>query len=785
MTNYGLEAAMMSQSRDTFGAVLRRLRAREGLTQEALAERSGLSVNAISALERGDRRHPYPRTVQVLADALGLSPKERDGLAALVPRRARQSLLDGPEVAAIPLPATPLLGREEQVRTAIQLLRRPEVRLLTLTGSAGVGKSRLALRVAMEVQDDFADRAGFVSLAQVTDPNLVATAMVQALALQCPNDMDPRDVVVQRLQHSNMLLVIDNFEQVQEAAPFVGNLLLACPQIKIIATSRLSLRLDAEQELPVPPLVVPNGEPYGSLESLAQVPAVALFLQRAQAVRPDFDLSYDNVEAVVELCVRLDGLPLAIELAAARSRLLSPKTMVAHLGQSLRLLTGGGRDRPVRLQTMRGAIEWSYNLLDADEQELFRRLAVFAGGCTLEAIDAVGEGSAFSVIDGVEALVDHNLLLREEMPGGDIRIRMLEVIREYGYERLEENQETDSIRRLHAAYYLSVATTARQQIEGPARRAAHRTIERELDNLRAALVWLHASGDAEAAHRLANELARFWIDLGHISEGRRWLERVIEMRGVVSPANRAESLYWAAGFANLQGDRVRASELADQSLEVAQVDEDALLAAMALTQKASALAPMDIDRAETLAVQALETFHELGDEIREGISLRQLGTIAHKRGAYEEAATHHLAALAIWRRLGHPWGIPSALRDQAAEVLAQGNPVQAWELYCESLVHWRELGERLHVSECLSGLAQASFDLGDGEHAAFLLGAEEKLNESMGYASPNPSRTALERTLRTVLGEDAFVAILQEGRSCPLERVIDDVLAMPVLFPKG
>jgi predicted ATPase/DNA-binding XRE family transcriptional regulator len=777
------------QSANAFGTRLRHLREAAGLTQEMLAAEAGLSVNAIGALERGDRRHPYPRTIQVLATVLGLTDEARESLVSLIPRRRGRASSAAPEAGELPVPINPLVGRERQVEEAAGYLRRP-VRLLTMTGPGGVGKTRLALRVAAELQDELADGARFVSLIQVTDPQLVAPAMARGLGLRSAGPAEPRDALVQWLRQREMLLVIDNFEQVSAAAPLVGHLLAVCPGLQVVVTSRLSLRVDGEQEFPVPPLPLPANPACLPLDALAREPAVTLFLQRAQAVRPDVALTAENADAIVEICRRLDGLPLAIELAAARSKLLSPQAMLDQLSESLHLLVGGGADRPTRLQTMRDAIAWSYELLTPDEQRLFRRLSVFAGGCMLDAIgavaaDAPGTLSGPAVIAGVATLVDHSLVLRDELAGGDVRVRMLEVIREYGMERLVASGEVTQARDAHAAWYLSVATTAREQIEGPLRRSAHRAIRRDLHNLRAAMSWLLESGDAEAAHRLANEMARFWIDLGHISEGRRWIERVIALPGAVSPAARAESLYWASGFANLQGDRGRAMELAERVLKVARADGDTLWMAMALTQMAGAVAPTDIERAEGLATEALEMLQALGDEIREGISLRQLGIIARLRGDYARAAAHHTAALAIWRRLDHPWGIPSTLRDQAEDALIQHNAPLAWALYRESLVRWRDLGERMHMSDCLAGLARAAQAMGKPETAAMLIGAEDALNASMGYVPVQQWHADLIDAVAAAVGSDAFEAIRAEGAARPLAVVIDEVEATPVPQPKG
>jgi predicted ATPase/transcriptional regulator with XRE-family HTH domain len=779
--------AATGQTANTFGERLRHLREAAGLTQEALAAAAGLSVNAIGALERGDRRHPYPSTIQVLASVLGLGDKAREELVALIPRRGGRVANGTPEAGALPVPANELLGRENLVDDVVSYLRG-SVRLLTMTGPGGVGKTRLALRVAAELQDELADGARLVPLVQVADPHLVPAAIARGLGLRASGRADGRDVLLAWLRQRDMLLVIDNFEQVADAAPLVGDLLATCPGLRIIVTSRISLRLDGEQEFPVPPLPLPGDLDGRPLAELADEPAVDLFLRRARAVRPDVVLTAENAPAIVEICRRLDGLPLAIELAAARSKLLSPQAMVEHLDSRLHLLVGGGADRPSRLQTMRDAIAWSYALLDPSEQRLLRRLSVFAGGCMLDAAGAVasdGDPADPGSIAGIATLIDHSLLLRDELPGGDVRVRLLEVIREYGAEQLEACEEVTRTRDAHAAWYLRVAGTAREQIEGPRRRAAHRAIRRDLDNLRAAIGWLVECGDADRAYRLATEMARFWIDLGHIAEGRRWLGRVIAMSGTVDPAARAEALYWAAGFANLQDDRERAIALAGQSLALARQHGNARLAAMALTQRAGALAAASPELARPLVEEARAIFHAEGDAIQEGIALRQLGLLAHARGAYDEASRRHADALVIWRRLDHPWGIPSALRDQAGEALAQHDAPLAWALYRESIVRWRDLGERMHISDCLSGLARAALDLGKPETAAMLLGAQEALNASMGYVPPQSSQADLVGAVSAVLGLDDFDVIRAEGAARPLGSVIDEILAAPVEQPKG
>jgi predicted ATPase len=473
----------------------------------------------------------------------------------------------------LPAQLTPLIGRVQEVAAACTLLRRPEVRLATFTGTGGIGKTRLALQIAEELLDVFADGVYFVSLAPLSDPELVLPTLTQTLGLKEMGNQSLLDLLKAYLRNKHLLLFLDNFEQVVTTAPLLVELLRTCPYLKILVTSRTLLRVSGEHEFTVSPLAVPDLSQLPVPEALSQYAAVALFLQRAQALRPDFRMTSANAPTIAEICVRLDGLPLALELAAARIKLFSPQALLIRLGQRLQVLTSGTRDAPARQQTLRNTIEWSYNLLDASERRLFRQISVFVGGCTLHAVEAVcvalGD-EAGAVLNGAASLIDKNLLQQIEQDEEEPRFVMLETLREFGLECLTTSGETEATRHAHAAYYLQLAEEAVPKWFGPEQKAWFDRLEREHDNLRAALNWLLEQGEEresiEMALRLGVALWYFWLIRFHRSEGQDFLERALARSKGITVTVRAKALWAAGNLAGYRGDFARGEVLCQESL---------------------------------------------------------------------------------------------------------------------------------------------------------------------------------------------------------------------------
>lgn len=702
------------------------------MTQDELAQRATCSLATIRKIEAGDLL-PSKQLAHQIAIALGIPEAEHAAFVTFA-RAERAAVLatafvepapsseyfgqprQEPRRQRMPAQLTPLVGREWEVQASCALLRRPVARLLTLTGSPGCGKTRLALAIAEELQQDFSGGAVFVPLAPIANNNLVIGAIAHALNLQSNTGHPTVELLADALGGQQMLLVLDNFEQVVDAAPILAELLMAAAGLKLLVTSRTLLRIYGEHEFPIPPLPLPDTDNLPLLEELILYPSVELFVQRAQAAQPSFTLTNENAQAVVQLCTWVEGLPLAIEMAAAQVKSYPPQVLVKQLGQRLTTLVNGPRYLAPRQQTLRGAIEWSYNLLDRGERRTFRAMAVFVGSCSREAVSALlGDGDQ---TNRLESLVAHSLLKHLPQHDAPHRYVMLETIREYAIECLASDVEAAAIPQAHANFFLTMAQTARSQLAGDQQEKWLDQLENDNDNMRTALAWCMAH-NVVVGLQLAAALGEFWTMRGHLQEGRSYLTRMLVLKDRTVPLwVQADALHTSGYLAFRQGDHLEAEPILTESLGLYQTLGDRKGIAATLHHLGiAAFHQNHYAEAQKLYEEALEIYWALGKENETAVVLKDLGLVAKDLGNLEQAMSFFEQSLTLQRSAGNKYGIARCLTSMSVVAYWQGDYARAAELAYQSLALQRELGDKLGVAYTLENLGMALYKQGDSATA--------------------------------------------------------------------
>lgn len=679
----------------------------------------------------------------------------------------------------LPVQMTSFVGREREVAEGMRLLAG--TRLLTLIGPGGAGKTRLALEVAAHLVEEFEDGVVFVPLAPLRDARLVLLTIARTFGVHEASGRPIFDSLVTALREARRLLVLDNFEQVIEAAGHISDLLAARPLLKIIVTSRSALRLAGEREFPVDPMAVPDPSNLPPHERLTEYESVRLFVERARAVRPDFAISAANAAAVAAICARLDGLPLAVELAAARTRVLSPQEIAARLDHRLGLLTGGPRDQPARQQTLRDTIAWSYELLDPPEQLLLRRLATFPGGCTIAAAEEVCDGSPLSIVDGLDSLVRKSLLRRIDTAGGQTRFALLQTVREYAEEQLHASGEAERIHDAQADHYRRLAEAEERRLEGPEQAAAIRALEEERENLRAALDWSIERRDFERGASVAGALAWFWWLRGYLTEGRSWLERILALPDATArTAWRAKALYAAGMIALQQKDYASGRAWLEEAVAIRRELDDTVGLADALHFLGDVvLAERGPMEAAKLYEEGVELARAAGRTLTWGVIRAHQALNAIMLRDHPRARAILEDSLPVARRLGGPWHTAGSLLGFGLLARAEGEPDRAQPYLHEAVSLLRDIGDRFMLLIAMLALAATYADRGDAERALRLAGAVEAEADRIGSSPPPPihamTKSAIDAAKASLPGEMAQNAYAA-GRAMTIESAIEHAL---------
>jgi predicted ATPase len=763
----------------TFGDLLVYLRKRARLTQEELGRAVGYSRPQITLLEKNQR---WPSATTVMA--LFVPALDLDDAPELAQRLIELAAAARQPRTNLPAPVNALIGREDDAAQVRAYFAAPDKRLVTLIGPPGIGKTRLSLQVAADLLPEFADGVFFVPLAPIEDPNLVAPTILQTLGLAQTEQHSPLESLKEGIGSRHILVVLDNFEQIVEASPLVPELLMVCPRLRLIITSRESLRVPGEWLYPVPSLALPDEEqlqtlPIGAVDHFS---ALRLFVERARAVQPSFKLTPENTHAVVAICRQLDGLPLAIELIAARIRWMSSQALLSQLTGDFALQADGMRGVPARQKTLHNAIAWSYALLSAAEQMLLRRVAVFVNGWTLEAVEAVCAGDRIAIHEiksVLHRLVDKSLVITDPQ-ADELRFGMLETIRHYARARLVESRENDRVQSGHLSYYLRLAEEATSHLSEATQAIWISRLDREYPNLRAALAWAEASRQTEPGLRLAVALGYFWGIRLYMNEERLWLRRALAAHtphDKNSTALHAKALLCLSEMERLQGDYAAARPLAEESRGLLQACGDQNgLAEVLRTMGGVALGERRYREAKALFEEGLAVQQELDSPRLDAWALNGLGEVARAQNDYASAESFYLKALDLFRATGDDFRTGNQLLNLGFVALQQGNDTQAQEWLQEALSVSQKGHDAVIAVGCLIGFAGVLSAAGDPARAVKILGVVDVvLTAHPGLLEPQ-DQIVYDRILtklHTQLDKASFFAVWSEGQQMTIEQAIE------------